>query len=183
MAIMRMSENLRWPVYARSGRELPQPHAVELEMEKQSEELVRKQTVGLVEAMYRKGKRDLVIRSVSSHMYNCVGMVFANRRTWLEVGSLEWILEQDGYRRVTDRALHAGDIVVYTDGAVPVHVGLVLIVHPPLGNIPNVRVLSKWGKAGEVEHWLRDVPVYLGEPSQFWTEKTPHDIGQLFRGN
>ena len=183
MTIVPMSETLRLPVYARSGKEMPQPHAVELEEEEQSEELVRKQTVGLVEAMNRKRKRDLVIRSVSSHMYNCVGMVFANRRTWLEVGSLKWILEQDGYRRITYKALQAGDIVVYTEDGVPMHVGLVLIVHPSLGSIPNVRVLSKWGKAGEVEHWLQDVPAYLGEPSQFWTEKVPHDIGQLYRGN
>ncbi len=183
MVMLPSSEDPRRPVYARSGAELPQPHAVELEMHKQSEKLIRNRTVTLVDNMLDKGKRDLVIRSVSSHMYNCVGMVFANRRTWLNVERLTWILQQDGYRRTTVGELHAGDIVVYTDDETPVHVGLIICVHPPLGNILNIRVLSKWGKDGEVEHRMQDVPSPLGKPSQFWTERSPHDIKQLFRGN
>ena len=131
--------------------------------------------------MARKGKTGLKIRSVSAHLYDCVGMVFANRRTWIDVQHLGAILSNDGYYRVQLEELTAGDVVVYSRDNSYEHVGVVACVHPSLGKIPNIRVLSKWGKDGEVEHGLMDVPFYLGEPTEYWSERAPHDIGQLFR--
>ncbi len=170
------------PVFARSGWEIPQPDPEILRQHQQSEDLVRIRTVEAVDAVSQSAESKAEIRSVSNHLYDCVGMVFANRRAWIDIQHLGEILRNDGYYRVRRDELTAGDIVVYSRDKSYEHVGVVTSVHPSLGNIPNIRVLSKWGKVGEVEHGLADVPYYLGEPSEFWSERVPHDIRQLFRG-
>ena len=106
-----------------------------------------------------------------------------NRRAWIDIEYIGQILTSDGYQPVSKEDLVVGDVVVYTLDKRRVHVGLVACVLPDLGEIPNTRVLSKWGKHGEVEHRLEDVPYYLGKPSEYWSERVPHEIGQLFRGN
>ncbi len=174
---------LQKPVFAKNGWEIPQPNPLVLEKYRQTEKLVRIQTVTLVDEMLDKGKTELQIRSVSSHLYDCVGMIFANRRAWIDIEHISKILTNDGYYPISENDLVVGDVVVYTLSKKRVHVGLVTCVLPSIGNIPNTRVLSKWGKHGEVEHRLEDVPYYLGQPSEFWSERVPHAIGQLFRGN
>lgn len=171
------------PVFARNGREIPQPNPLVLEKFRQTEELVRIQTVELVDDLLRKGKTELHIRSVSAHLYDCVGMIFANRRAWIDIDDVDQILSSDGYSPVEKEDLVVGDVVVYTLDKRRVHVGVVTCVLPVLGKIPNTRVLSKWGKHGEVEHRMEDVPYHLGKPSEYWSERVPHEIGQLFRGN
>ena len=171
------------PVFARNGWEIPQPNPLVLEKFRQTEELVRIQTVELVDDLLRKGKTGLHIRSVSAHLYDCVGMVFANRRAWIDIEHIGKILRSDDYQPVSIDDLIVGDIVVYTLGTKRVHVGLVTRVLSSMGSVTNVRVLSKWGKHGEVEHRLEDVPYYLGQPSEYWSERVPHELGQLFRGN
>ena len=169
-------------IYARSGWEIPQQSPLVLKQNQQTTGDVRRQTVQIVDDLLLKRKSYLQIRSVSAHLYDCVGMVFANRRAWIDVEHLGQILTEDGYRQVPIEELHAGDVVVYTLDKRRVHVGLVTCVSPRLGSISNIRVLSKWGKVGEVEHGLTDVPYYLGEPTEYWSERVPHDIGELFRG-
>ncbi len=171
------------PVFARNGWEIPQPNPLVIEKFRQTEELVRIKTVELVDELLRKGKTELRIRSVSAQLYDCAGMIFANRRAWIDIEYVGQILTSDGYQPVSKEDLVVGDVVVYTLDKRRVHVGLVTCVLPDLGEIPNTRVLSKWGKHGEVEHRLEDVPYYLGKPSEYWSERVPHEIGQLFRGN
>lgn len=174
---------LQKPVFARNGWEIPQPDPLVLNEHKQSEDLIRIRTVALVDDMLRKGKSGLKIRSVSSYLYDCVGMIFANRRAWIDINHMGQILTADGYRKIEIDELSVGDVVVYTVGEKRMHVGLVTCIQPRLGKIPNIRVLSKWGKDGEVEHQLEDVPPALGHPSEYWSERAPHEIGRLFRGN
>lgn len=174
---------LQKPVFTRNGWEIPQPNPLVLDKYNQTENLVRIQTVALVKELLFKGKTGLAIRSVSSHMYDCVGMIFANRRAWIDIEHVSKILSNDGYKPIAKDNLVVGDVVVYTLDKKRVHVGLVTRVFPNIGNIPIIRVLSKWGKHGEVEHRLEDVPYYLGKPSEFWSERVPHEIGQLFRGD
>ena len=171
---------LQKPTFARNGWEIPQPNPLVLEKFRQTEELVRIQTVELVDELLRKGKTELRIRSVSAHLYDCVGMIFANRRAWIDIEFIGQILSNDGYQPVSKEDLVVGDVVVYTLGKKRVHVGLVTCVLPSLGKISNTRVLSKWGKHGEVEHRMEEVPYYLGEPSEYWSERTPHDLKRLF---
>lgn len=171
------------PVFARNGWEIPQPDPLILEKFRQTEELVRIQTVALVDELLRKGKTGLSIRSVSAHPYDCVGMVFANRRAWIDIEHIGNILRHDGYRPIFRDDLIVGDVVVYTLDKKRVHVGLVTRVLPSLGSVTNIRVLSKWGKHGEVEHRMEDVPYHLGKPSEFWSERARHETGRVFQEN
>ena len=106
--------------------------------------------------------------------YNCMGMVFANRRVWINPDQLNLILSDDAYRPVGDeRDLQPGDVVVYrnTGGAV-VHVGIVSTVTPNLLTASwEVQVLSQWGAAGEYFHRVDNVHPMLGTPSEYWTER------------
>ena len=113
-------------------------------------------------------------RSLSS-IYNCMGMVFASRRTWIEPENLEMILIEDEYRQVNDLAqLERGDVVVYRDSQGDVsHVGIVAEpgLYTPDGK-RQVLILSQWGQAGEYVHLVDDVSPWLGTPVEYWTDRT-----------
>jgi hypothetical protein len=113
------------------------------------------------------------LRSLTA-TYNCIGMAFANRRTWIEPEHVPMILRDDGYARVeTPAAVVPGDLVIYETA--PAEISHVAVV---ISNSPNVqdgsstiRVLSQWGSDGEYFHDYQDVPLYLGKPVRFYTER------------
>ena len=113
----------------------------------------------------------LAVRSVSQHLYNCVGMIFAQRRTWLEIKDILWILREDGYSKIDLAQLTTGDVALYMLNGAPAHIGLVMQVHRSQGTIVNVRMLSKWGRFGEIEHAVHDVPEYCGILDSYWSER------------
>ena len=87
------------------------------------------------------------VRSLSS-VYNCMGMVFASRRTWVWPKDLQMILEDDDYRPVYDESeLVTGDLVVYTDGAGDIsHIAVITEVRINLIDARReIFVTSKWG--------------------------------------
>ena len=161
------------PIYARSGWEIPQPNPNDIEAAQKSQalDLVRIRTKSLIRDMTRNRSRNLKIRSLSPYMYNCVGMIFANRRAWIDIGQIYDILRGDGYNEIPLEQLDLGDVVLYTFYNNPSHIGLVTIVHSRIGQILNIRVLSKWGKDGEIEHDYEDVPSHCGKPDSYWSEK------------
>lgn len=161
------------PIFARSGWEIPQPHLDEIRSENrnQSIELMRIRTQALLDSMARNHKQNLKLRSLSPFMYNCVGMIFCNRRAWINIDHIYDILKEDGYTKIPPENAMVGDVVVYTQNDIPSHVGLVTTVHESVGNILNMRVLSKWGKDGEIEHHLEDVPQFCGQPTAYYSEK------------
>src|SRR5438105_14456445 len=71
------------------------------------------QSMYAAKQLHAKGSRQL--RSLRS-TYNCVGMVFANRRTFIEPEEIPAILQDDDYIEVarTDD-LMPGDVVLYKD--------------------------------------------------------------------
>lgn len=113
------------------------------------------------------------VRSLTS-IYNCMGMVFATRRTTVLPDELEMILEDDDFRRISfEWELMAGDVVVYRDttGFV-VHVGLVAEIRTNLSDgSREVIVLSQWGADGEYFHRVDDVNPVLGSPAEYWTDR------------
>lgn len=114
-----------------------------------------------------------VERSLSSE-YNCMGMVFAARRTWIDPALLGIILRGDSYRRVQEESeLAVGDVVVYRNrnGSVS-HVGVIFSIglYGPDGT-RKVVVLSQWGLDGEYFHEIDDVNPHLGEPADYWTDR------------
>ncbi len=123
--------------------------------------------------MFKEEHGNARLRS-SSSTYNCVGHLFAARRTWVESDHLPMILERDGYSRIDDsRKLWVGDIVVYENAHGEItHVGQVVEIQPNLEDGGRkLIILSKWGVYGEYVHELLDVPLRLGSPKAFWTER------------
>lgn len=112
------------------------------------------------------------VRSLSS-LYNCVGMVFASRRTEIHAQYVRMILEDDGYQQVERSEVHLGDVVVYTDEPGDVsHVGVVaeLRSEARTGDV-EITVMSQWGHDGEYVHREDDVNQYLGAPAEYWTDR------------
>ena len=120
-----------------------------------------------------KSHPDASARSLSS-VYNCMGMVFASRRTWIDPDHLQMILQDDEYQRVSSKSeLQPGDLVVYRDDKDLVsHVGIVAQVKTNIKEAAwEVYVLSQWGGDGEYFHLDKDVHPWLGEPSEYWTDR------------
>jgi len=118
----------------------------------------------------------LRVRSLDS-TYNCVGMVFANRRTWIEPDELPLIFADDGYKRLTrmEDAV-AGDIAVYRDSAGEItHVGVIIETRSDLAELTargvRFQILSQWGRDGEYLHDAEDVDARLGRLSEIWSER------------
>jgi hypothetical protein len=112
-------------------------------------------------------------RSLRS-LYNCMGMVFASRRTWIDPEHLEMILEDDEYQRIVSEAeLQLGDLVIYRgDNNQVTHVGIISMIDNNLETaIRRLFVLSQWGGDGEYFHEIHDVSPYLGTPAEFWTDR------------
>ena len=113
------------------------------------------------------------VRSLSS-VYNCMGMVFASRRTCVEPDHLRMILQDDEYQRVNNEGqLQPGDVIIYRDDENQVsHVGVVVEVKPNLEKADReILVLSQWGGDGEYLHLNEDVNPRLGKPAEYWTDR------------
>lgn len=110
-------------------------------------------------------------------LYNCVGLVFASRRTMVDVKHLPIILEDDGYSMIPESDALLGDIVLYRRNGLISHVGIVfefrdVSIRGDRSRI-EVWVLSQWGENGEYLHKLREVPTIYGDGLEFWSERRP----------
>jgi hypothetical protein len=90
-----------------------------------------------------------------SRKYNCHGLTFASRRTWIDDAlEIRKILQDDEYREVGRADVLPGDVVVYyVDGDVE-HSGVVV----EKGDIAGPLILSKWGFCHEVIHRIPECP-------------------------
>lgn len=122
---------------------------------------------------HMKGHRSVRLRSESTS-YNCVGLVFANRRTCVDPEFVLQILRRDGYRPIEIGRARRGDVVLYraADGDLR-HVGILFEREADFRTARwKIRVLSPWGFAGEFFHDLGDVPPIFGEATEAWTDRT-----------
>jgi hypothetical protein len=111
----------------------------------------------------------------ATQVYNCMGLVFASRRTWIDVDEIPTILDDDGYAHLEGlMEAKVGDVVVYgdpSDGEIS-HVGIIVRKEANVLNASwDVEVMSQWGADGEYIHPLDHVPALLGVPFQFWTDR------------
>ncbi len=151
------------PVYTRSGVLIPQERPPKANVEAIKDHARR----------MREWHPNAIVRSLSAYPYNCVGLIFASRRAWIEIDHIYAILRGDGYRLIYRHEVMAGDLVLYKRDNSPTHVGVIVAacqVHPTSKDL-NIQVLSKWGKFGEFLHFVEDVPELFGSPSEFWTER------------
>ena len=152
-----------YPVYARSGWEIPQQHRRDLP--KISLEQMR-----IKAREWRSWREKITVRSVSPYPYNCMGLIFASRRAFIDIDHIYDILKADGYKKIALRDIVTGDVVLYRNYDEPSHVALVVSV-VQFGQTINVKVISKWGLDPEFEHFMEDVPAQLGKPTEFYTER------------
>ncbi len=109
----------------------------------------------------------------STAVYNCMGLVFASRRTWVDINQLGIIVEDDGYEKLANpNEVQIGDIALYKYEGEVTHVGII-VRSESIGTTgtPVITVLSKWGVAGEYVHSVHDVPDVYGEAEEYWTER------------
>jgi hypothetical protein len=147
------------PIYARSGWEIPQGDPP----------LLKPKKLLINAEEWAKWRPTIVRRTVGWH-YNCVGMIFAARRAWLELDHLYDIFSHDSYRRISRREVIEGDVVVYKNNQNLTHVALIMQV-VSVGETNNIRVLSKWGLDPEFIHFMEDVPDFMGQADEFWTDR------------
>lgn len=110
---------------------------------------------------------------VVSGTYNCVGMVFACRRTHIDSDWLPEILNRDGYSLIEETDVVIADLVVYFLNSRPKHVGIVVDVCR-IGETTAIHVLSQWGASGEYFHPAQNVPIIFGCPT-YWTERKTNE--------
>jgi len=152
-----------YPLYARDGWEIPTaiaPNETFKSLRRRNRE---------VESWFPKA----ALRSIShpDYRYNCVGMIFASRRKWIEIDYIAEILVHDGYRKIIMQSAMVGDIILYRNHKNEyTHVALITNIEK-YGDTMNIKVLSKWGRDGEFEHFVADVPSTLGMPVEYWTER------------
>ena len=100
----------------------------------------------------KKDRPDARLRSITG-VYNCVGMLLASRRTWVDTEDVLRILREDGYQPLKSEAeARSGDVVVYRDHKGEVsHVGIVVRknLYDPGNPKDTLVVLSKWGAEGD----------------------------------
>jgi hypothetical protein len=95
-----------------------------------------------------------------SRKYNCHGLTFASRRTWIdEAPEIRKILADDEYVVVSRADVLPGDVVVYYVNGDPEHSGVVVGKDDMAGPL----ILSKWGVCHEVIHWIPDCPYDAGQ--------------------
>jgi len=124
--------------------------------------------------LMKQSHPNALLRSITA-TDNCVGLIVASRRTWVDPDDLVTILIEDGYRRLRGpEEAEIGDLVVYRDGSGEIsHAGLVhrKRIADPRDGTDYLQVLSKWGADGEYLHDASDVPYLLGKPAEYWTDR------------
>ena len=153
------------PLATKQGNHIPNEQRVEWSPSR------LKSTVDFFSASFP----DIKLRSVTV-TYNCLGMVFAARRTWVDVEYLDMILREDGYQKLPNvYALKIGDVVIYKKNGSATHIAVVTNISRLLQQASiEVEVVSKWGAHPEYVHIMDRVSPLLGEPAEFWTERKNH---------
>ena len=109
-------------------------------------------------------------------IYNCVGMVFASRRTWIDIDHIRWIFLEDGYHSFSELGnSKPGDLVLYKDTLTKedVHVGMIIGDKLLLegSSQSETWVISQFGKHGEWIHPLEHVPPNYKGGIELWTDR------------
>lgn len=124
--------------------------------------------------IHRSEFPNIETRSLDSS-YNCVGMVFAFRRAWVETEHVVSLLEDDEYHEVSRRDSMPGDLIVYyadEHRERVKHVGIIIEKSKDI-KIADwaIRVISKWGRMGEYLHCEKDVPILFGTTCVYYSER------------
>lgn len=115
---------------------------------------------------------EAIYRRRGTRKYNCHGLTFANRRTWIaNPDDIFIILKDDEYRKISLNKVVTGDIIVYyKENRIEIsHTGIVISVGT-FNDMPVPFILSKWAYCGEFIHRYTDCP-YFKKKIEFWTDR------------
>jgi len=105
-------------------------------------------------------------------IYDCMGLVFASRRTWIDISLINFILHEDGYHQINITNVELGDIIIYRNINTITHVGIIIEKKPSIEPAKwNIRVMSQWGADGEYIHSSADIPHLYGVDAEYWTDR------------
>ncbi len=123
--------------------------------EKNVSEFVRNQ-FRLLDKKHLKAQR----KTQCLPFFNCHGLTFASRRTWIiDTEALFRILEDDGYVEILDENNVApGDVLIYYGENGDITHSAVIVTAPREELLKIPRVISKWGAYSEVVHYANDCP-------------------------
>ena len=101
--------------------------------------------------------------------YNCHGLTFGSRRTWIDDReAVSRILLDDGYEQVREVAsVLPGDVVVYFDTNGRAEHSGVVVEAPDLLALAIPKIVSKWAWAYEVIHWANQCPYNMSDVRYF----------------
>lgn len=111
-----------------------------------------------------------------SGLYNCVGMVFACRRTNISPKEIPMILSDDRLRSLPENQTPlSGDLALYKRDTTNTYTHIGVVIGQEMMSSDdytgNTVVLSKWGTNGEYEHMVDDVPEVYGTLAEYWTHR------------
>ena len=175
MSILPSAYPEQKPIYLRSGEPIALPeHTQYVNLREYLVAHTVAENTEIAREALGARKSLVTVRSISEYPYNCVGMILANRRAWIDLDSdeIESILTKDGFTKVLRKDLAVGDVVLYEQDNEFTHIGMVICVDSK--DVNNIWILSKWGFAGEMIHHVLDVPSGYGLVSQYWSERVKH---------
>ncbi|MFW9940465.1 MAG: NlpC/P60 family protein [Candidatus Thorarchaeota archaeon] len=122
--------------------------------------------------MFAETNPKAILRSVTA-VYNCIGLVFSSRRTWIDTQYVRKILYEDSYRQIANLSeINVGDLVIYTKDKQINHIGIIIKIEKNIMHASfKYTVMSKWGPFGEYLHDIDDVPTSFGPSKEFWTDR------------
>lgn len=96
--------------------------------------------------------------------YNCHGLTFGSRRTWIyDSDDLQMIISDDCYHEVDDSEVLPGDILLYIDESGDIeHSGIVAKLPSPDDVLSIPTIFRKWGKYAEILHKANQCPYNYG---------------------
>ena len=114
------------------------------------------------------------LRSITA-LYNCMGLIFASRRTWIDPKELALILREDEFVQLSSQnEADLGDVVVYKQDQSQEVSHVAVIIDKTLdaeAGLWKLTVMSKWGPVGEYVHSVDYVPQLLGRPVEYCTDR------------
>ncbi|MFO0880452.1 MAG: hypothetical protein U0840_24165 [Gemmataceae bacterium] len=145
-----------------AGTELPLWNATDISNEESDAELAMEYL------RYRQFEARVIQTGKADSSYNCHGWVFTGGRAWVKGNSVDRILQDNGYREVSQPA--PGDIAVYrSEHRDVMHTSLVRGVSED----GTLLLESKWGKLGRYVH-TADCHAYSMFNCTFYTCERPN---------
>ena len=84
-----------YPIFARSNWEIPQPPQSWVKAEQLDANTMNWETAKAIGSLRRDKQENVNIRSLSTHVYSCVSLLFSSRRAWIDIDHIYDIFRED----------------------------------------------------------------------------------------